>query len=235
MTIGIYSLYWEEPDLIYIGQSSNIETRYKKHLSMLKCGTHPNYKVKDVFTKYGKPLLDILQVSNIEELDTLEAYYIEEFNSITSGLNISYVEPGNGRSYNNPNAKYSKWKILRVFSRLYNGVYSIAEISEVESVNRGLVSRIALGSHHSWLQEEYYTQFLQMRQLLEYRKSHNDKGGRPEKTVTLISPAGNIITFTNICKFCRENNLSQPAISGLLSGKRLTHKGYKLYKEREHV
>lgn len=60
MTIGIYSLYWEEQDLIYIGQSQNIERRFTEHLYKLKNNTHTNYKVQKAYITYGLPSTNIL-------------------------------------------------------------------------------------------------------------------------------------------------------------------------------
>lgn len=231
MTIGIYSLYWEEPDLIYIGQSSNIETRLKKHLSMLKCNTHPNYKVQRAYDNFGAPTTGILDKCEILELDSLEATYISEFNSIGSGLNICEVQSGNGISYANPNAKYSKYKLLRVFARLASGNYSMQEVSSKEDVSRGLVSRIAAGTHHRWLAEEYPDKYAIIIATMFNNKLHNSRGGRSEISAKLVSPNGTPIEFTNITKFCKENNLHQSAISMLLAGKRNSHKGYTLYKE----
>lgn len=231
MTIGIYSLYWEEQDLIYIGQSSNIETRLKKHLSMLKCNTHPNYKIQRAYDDFGTPTSHILDMCEISELDSREATYISEFNSIDSGLNICEVQSGNGISYDNPNARYSKYKLLRVFSLLASSKYSIQEVANKEKVSRGLVSRIACGIHHHWLAEDYPNKYSIIRATMCSNKIHNSRGGRPEISAKLISPSGEQIEFTNITKFCKENNLHQSAISMLLAGKRNSHKGYTLYKE----
>lgn len=176
MTIGIYSLYWEESYLIYIGQSSNIETRLKKHLSMLKCSTHPNYKVQRAYYEFGTPTTYILDICEISDLDRLETAYISEFNSIDSGLNICEVQPGNGISYDNPNAKYSKYKLLRVFARLASGNYSTQEVANKENVSRGLVSRIAAGTHHRWLVEEYPDKYAIIIAAMCSNKLHNSRG-----------------------------------------------------------
>lgn len=48
------------------------------------------------------------------------------------------------------------------------------------------------------------------------------------KTCTLMSPDGELVTFTGIKKFCRENNLDQSAISKVLNGKANHHKKWRL-------
>lgn len=47
------------------------------------------------------------------------------------------------------------------------------------------------------------------------------------KEWTFVDPCGNVITFRNLQKFCRENNLSVGNMKAVLSGKRSHHKGYR--------
>jgi len=48
------------------------------------------------------------------------------------------------------------------------------------------------------------------------------------KTYTITLPCGEIITITNLKKFCRENNLSQGNMCAVLRGERQHHKNYKV-------
>lgn len=47
-------------------------------------------------------------------------------------------------------------------------------------------------------------------------------------TFKVLSPNGKVITAKGLTKFCRDNQLSQPAMSNVLSGKRKHHRGWKL-------
>lgn len=47
------------------------------------------------------------------------------------------------------------------------------------------------------------------------------------KEWSFVDPHGNVITFRNLQKFCRENNLSVGNMRAVLSGKRSHHKGYR--------
>lgn len=82
MTVGIYALYWEEQDLVYIGQSSRLEARHKEHLVDLSQKIHSNYKVQESYNSYGEPKHIIIEYCKIEELDALEIYWTNEFNSL---------------------------------------------------------------------------------------------------------------------------------------------------------
>lgn len=55
MTIGIYALYWEEQDLVYVGQSQDIARRFTEHKRKLKNTSHTNYKVQAAYNLYGIP------------------------------------------------------------------------------------------------------------------------------------------------------------------------------------
>lgn len=85
MTIGVYALYWEDPDLVYVGKSQNIESAFKaRHCRKAELNLHSNYKVQEAYNLYGKPLLIILDVCPVSELDILEIFWTKELNSLHS-------------------------------------------------------------------------------------------------------------------------------------------------------
>ena len=49
MTIGIYILYWDKHNEVYIGQSTDIENRISVHTSAVKQNKHYNYKIQDLY------------------------------------------------------------------------------------------------------------------------------------------------------------------------------------------
>jgi len=163
MTIGIYSLYWEEPDLIYIGQSQNIEQRFIIHLRSMNNKSHFNYKVQDTYNKYGEPQTSILEVCTQSELNNLEIYYIAEFTGI---LNIT--EGGNSpQGVSARNSKYSKIQILKVFSLLYKGLHTVKSIADKLKVPTHTINDIKEGRSHIWLQVCFPEKYLLMRNLAD--------------------------------------------------------------------
>jgi len=232
MTIGIYALSWEEQDLIYIGQSVNIESRFKKHLRLLCFNNHFNHRVQTTYKLYGKPVLFILEICLEDELNYKEYYWFKEFNNT---LNIAVPgEPGGGKSWRNSNAKYSKIKLLRVFSRLVSGKLSFSEIAIKEQVSKSLLDHILSGDNHTWIKDSYPDEFIKAKEYATNRKQFNDRGGRPiigsTRIIYLInSDLNKLEKINNICEFCRTNNLHQSAISLLIKRQRQSHKGWKLY------
>ena len=69
-------MYWDSNDYYYIGQSIDIDARYKKHLRLLNKNKHENNRVQNVFNKYGVPLIMILELSD-NDLDKIEQSYLD--------------------------------------------------------------------------------------------------------------------------------------------------------------
>lgn len=240
MTIGIYALYWAEQDLVYIGQSVEIETRFKTHLWYLRTGSHSNKRVQSAYSRYGEPNLYVLEECSARELNTLEILWTEEFNSLHNGLNI--VSAGDSASgVTAKNSKYNKASILKVFSLLYKTTLKHFEVVNRLKLPLHLIDDIASGRVHNWLQEEYPDKYAIM-VLNRVKRKHCSK---PQKQVVnrvhrpLVSPAGEVFTaIDNIMGFCK----SQPdlcvnfksatsKIHAVLNETRQSHLGWRLQKE----
>lgn len=162
MTIGIYALYWQEQDLIYVGQSQSIEDRFKEHIRKLKSIKHSNYKVQNTFNSYGEPNLVIVQECLVNDLNELEIYWTKEFNSINNGLNI--IEAGKvGWGVNSNASKYTKRQILKVFSLLINRFdLSQEDIALRCKVSTSVCADIQISRNHLWLKENYPDKHLKL-------------------------------------------------------------------------
>lgn len=92
MTCGIYYIKNLIDGKIYIGQSVNIEKRWKEHIQALKSKNHRNNYLQNVYNKYGEKELEhkIILVCEKEELNEKESFYILEFNSLVpNGYNLT--------------------------------------------------------------------------------------------------------------------------------------------------
>lgn len=102
--IGIYKFTNKNNNKSYIGQSVNIETRRKNHISASYYPRNNTYNTAfhQAIRKHGVDAFEfeILTLCKIEELDSLEKYYISKYNSmVPNGYNMT---PGgeNARSIN---------------------------------------------------------------------------------------------------------------------------------------
>ena len=85
---GIYKL--EFPNgAVYIGQSISLDKRYKTHFREMREGIHPNYKIRDLVSVFGLPSYEVLEYCPQHALNHREKYWIEFYDSYTSGLNLT--------------------------------------------------------------------------------------------------------------------------------------------------
>lgn len=226
---GIYALYWWEQDLVYIGLSQSLKSRELEHYNLMRKNKHTNYKVQNAYDKYGEPEFIVLEYCSIAELPEKEVEWCTEFNALgIKGLCL--VEPGVVGFGTNSNAsKYSKIQILRVFSMLYKGTYSILEISSRCNVNRQLPYDINNGKTHLWLKIDYPYEYSLMLSI-DRRQALNKQ--KPLRAL-IRSPSGEILEVYSLSDFCREefNDVTQKKHMGsVLTGKRRSHRGYTLEK-----
>jgi group I intron endonuclease len=93
----------------YIGQSIDIEERWKKHVSELKHGRHYNDYLQNSWYKYGENNFKfyILEYCNIDILDDREIYWINFYNTISrdNGYNLKSGGQNGGSRYSEQSRK----------------------------------------------------------------------------------------------------------------------------------
>ena len=151
--IGIYVLWFEESSMAYIGQSIRITCRYMDHFRTLNSGDHYNSKLQNQFNLYGMPELYILEICAVSELDSLEASWINEFDSVTKGLN----RIGAGKS-----SKYPELDVLKVLDMLSNTDFTYNVIGRKLGVPEALVASIKNEQSNTWVREEFPDRFKAM-------------------------------------------------------------------------
>ena len=75
---GIYCIYNEESQALYIGQCENFTDRYNSHLSELKAGAHPNIALQEYTNRVGIDALFFVPIfaCHKNDLDINEARFI---------------------------------------------------------------------------------------------------------------------------------------------------------------
>ena len=101
--IGIYKITNTKNGKVYIGQSVNIDSRFKQHKKALRDNNHINYRLQDDWNVYGEAVFafEVLQKCRSIYLDEIEKRTISEYGSTdpTKGYNLS---EGVGRSADSP-------------------------------------------------------------------------------------------------------------------------------------
>lgn len=94
--IGIYKIENIINHKVYIGQSVNIEFRWKEHLYSLIRGLHENKHLQNSWNKYGSSAFTftVLELCDTEELTAREQFYIDKFGGINSDNNYNNRDAG---------------------------------------------------------------------------------------------------------------------------------------------
>lgn len=235
MSCGIYKLSFNGTTRTYIGQSINIEKRYRQHILNIHNRT-ANYKILETYDIYGLPKLDILSECAIEDLDRYEEECIDIWDSVNSGCNI-YIHSNQAPTYTGygyGNSKYLKVSITKVFNLLVLTNKSFADIETLTDIPIATISSISALTSHAWLKEEYPDSYLVLKKKKGKRKDYgtiSDKLSAKSKGIIypdVISPEGIVYSIENAYKFAKLNNLAGNHFQEVLNGFRKSHKGWKL-------
>lgn len=154
--IGIYKFTNKINNKSYIGQSINIEERKKKHISASYYPQSNTYNTvfHQAIRKYGIDSFDfkILTICKVEELDSLEKYYIEKYNSIVpNGYNMT---PG-GENARSINCLFSVNDIQNIITELKTTYDTAEEIGNRWGCSASLIKKICSGEEYHIDGEKY--------------------------------------------------------------------------------
>lgn len=234
---GIYLLYFSNTELVYVGQSVDIEKRYKEHIRLLTSGKHTK-KLLDAYKSFGLPEVNILCKCSKEVLDVYENIYIKYYDSYTQGLNsletAEEMPKPNNVGINHGMSKYSKEQILEVLTLLIQEPsIKFKIISETTGVSYQTIGNIAALDEHTWLKDELPDEYSKLATLKGTRKLGREVNTAGSKGITypsVMSPSGVIHNnITNVSKFMRENNISSRRFYDLLNGKETKIMGWTRY------
>lgn len=95
---GIYAIYCQANEKIYIGQSLRLDKRFKEHRKKLRAKTHINNYLQSSYNKYGEEAFNFFVLEhedNQQERLLREKYYIENIDkdrlmNLSPPLNLEY-------------------------------------------------------------------------------------------------------------------------------------------------
>ena len=139
MSVGIYKIENLINGHCYIGQSINIELRWKRHRDVIETCDYPLYLA---IRKYGIDnfSFDIIQECEPHELNELEIYWIKYYNSYYDGYN----QTRGGDQYGH-NIKISDEDLIEIIDLLKHSSLSQMEIAERFNVGYDTISEINNG------------------------------------------------------------------------------------------
>lgn len=150
--IGIYRIQNKINGKVYIGQSININKRWKQHIYGLENNRHNNKHLLSSWNKYGKDnfIFEVICLCDVLELDQKEVYYIEKFKSYdyNFGYNLNLGGQGNRQFYDigliletyKKNKSVSKTsKLLQINEDKISEILECYNIRDIKSTNRRIV------------------------------------------------------------------------------------------------
>lgn len=143
---GIYKITNNINGKSYIGQSIDIENRWKQEKSRafsLQASAYNNI-LSQAFRKYGIEnfTFEIVETCKPEELNEKEIYYISKFNTYYEGYNAT---TGGGNGNQNNEIKISKEQLLEIYDLLINSTISQGDIAKKYNVGQDTISYINQG------------------------------------------------------------------------------------------
>lgn len=151
MSCGIYKFENLINHKIYIGQSTQLEERYKQHKS--KSNT-VDKRFYDAVRKYGWDNFsyEILEYCQPEELNDREVYYVSYYDSYNNGYNAT---PGGDNIGKHASISVQQYSLSGKFIKEYN---SMKEASKATGVSVNMLTRCCKGrTNHAGLYQWKYT------------------------------------------------------------------------------
>lgn len=227
---GIYKLKFETGQY-YIGQSVNLNNRYKEHCRLLLLNKHHNYKIQELYNKLNVlPTFEIIIECPVSELDTRESALIN-----LKDVNCLNIKAGgdNNFGFNALTAKYLTVDIELAFLILVNNPgISHKEVAEFVGVDINTVHDISAGRNRAFT--EMKVRYPEEYQKLLKQKANNTRG---KNTIVLQHEDGRVVTLISgeFSAFCKANNVQNSNLSKLISGQRKTTMGWKLIEKYENI
>ena len=156
---GIYKITINDY-YIYIGQSVDIENRWRQHLTTLQNHKHSNHKLQSIYDKFSDKIkFEIIEECDESELDDKEVFYIEQFKSYNTDYGLNLCLGGNS---------HRKYKTQE----------------ERNSVSYKHIAILGLRNNNPKYTTNFYTKIVSSRNL--YSRKNQLKRSHPDYTIEII-------------------------------------------------
>ena len=195
----------------YIGQSNNIEYRWKQHKYELNRDSHDNDYLQKSWNKYGCDNFDfyIIELCDIDMLNEREVYYIDLYKTLSRDKGYNLTSGGGA------NKQYSKEVCEKISQALIGH-----EVS--------LETRMKVSQNHADVSGENHPMYGRKHSKEAIEKMRQAGIGRPSsrKILTPMLCVELNTTFENATEASKVLNLDSSAILKCCRGERKTCGGY---------
>lgn len=211
MTSGIYTIRNTKNGKVYVGQTTDLKDRQRRHFTSLAKNSHPNKHLQTAYNEYGKSAF-VFVVLEVVELPTdaliNRIAYREFLKPYEQKWMDFYGASDRDRGYNLAPAAGTNLGVER----------SQATREKLSQVNKGKT-----------LSAET------KRKISESGKGHGQtpetrlkiSATKSNRTYIVITASGEEFPIVNLKQFCRERDLNHGEMLGILKGERASfHRGY---------
>lgn len=231
--IGIYKFTNKITNESYIGQSINLESRYKTHKKQHNNKNHPSYNTKFYIAlrKYGFDnfTYEILEQNNNltrEKLNDLEKYYIKKYDTYRNGYNMNQ-----GGNYTSGPKELSEKQVEKIKKAIFNSDILLTTLAEEYKVSVSTISMINSGT--IWKHIGNY-KFYPLRVQDRVKISQGSNNGRAKVSDEIVMKIRNDyvkMSLSDICLKYAYLDLSFSEMKKIVYGVRFTH--LPIYKKRQ--
>lgn len=173
--IGIYKITNILNNKCYVGQSNNIERRFKEHCYK---GSTSKIPLDIAIAKYGREnfILEVLEECELDELNKKESFWIHKLDTINNGYNCNPGGDSAQTGSNNSNHKLAESDI-KLIREAYNSHLKQKDVYEKFFSNRisfGYFQNIWQGKSWSHIMPEVFT--LENKEYYIYQNSLGGNG-----------------------------------------------------------
>ena len=234
--IGIYKIQNLVNNKIYIGQSINIDRRFREHCN--RCEQQIDHAIQ----KYGVDnfTFEVIEECLPEQLNDREDYWIKEFNSlIPNGYNMNYYKGSYGEYNASSKLTEEDIRVIRTIynNREYKSMFKVWQELFEDKISYGNFTAIVRGKLWSHIMPEVFTQENYDYYTDKKRKSWMcDQQGEKNKMSILMEDE--VLDMRSMYVYCQRKEIfekyphySERTITAILSGQNWKH--LPVYKKRE--
>lgn len=218
---GIYCIENKINHKKYIGQSVDINDRWRKHISELNHNTHDNSYLQNAWNKYGRDIFEfnVIEYCKISELDDRENYYINYYKTLNRefGYNLKSGGQNGGSKY----SEETKLKMSKSAIKSYENLELIEKRKQdaLEQWSNPEIKEKHMGKNNGMYGKHHTEETIN--KIKEKRKNVKKK-----KEIRQVFCIELNMTFKNASQAAKYLNISAANILNVCYGKRKTCGGY---------
>lgn len=146
----VYMIWSKTTKKCYVGQTTNVENRFRQHKTSLKNNRHENKHLQNHVNKYGINDLCFFILQDyipLNKLSKIEIIWINRFDSFRNGFNNTFggEKPPHFKGQTHPMSKLLETDVVEIINLYLSGNYSQRKLADMYGVTKNNIQRIIHG------------------------------------------------------------------------------------------